>query len=282
MKKVLTTLSLGAEYTSEYTIRLIKDVLELSSLDLYVTTNCRDVIEGVYGQNERIKIKDINLKDVKIRIPMGENKGGDDFNFNLKYLCFEPVMKFTDALILYTDCDNSFDWWDEQVVEEYTTRNFQQGFDFLAPRAGLTVQTCIDSFNAQCEKDETHYQSSTLIWHKFFNYDMVSTSPLRVSDSHTPKWGPAGLPAEHLLLFYNTGNKLEKFVEQWKWFHDYLVNREYTWGTWAEAFEIGVSAYLAGFNVRDIGYSDPVWGKIITFNGYKTGPKGGKVYATLR
>jgi hypothetical protein len=93
-------------------------------------------------------------------------------------------------------------------------------------------------------------------------------------------WGGAGLPAEYLLLFYNTNNKLRKMVEQWKFFHDYLVNRDYSYGTWAEGFEIGISAYLAGFNSYDISFTHPIWNKIFTPNGYKTGPRGGIVHGT--
>lgn len=282
MKKALTTLSLGVEYTTEYTLRLIEDVLKLSTLDMYITTNCRDVIEKKYGVHDRIKIKDVDLKDIKIRIPIGVNKAADDFNFNVRYLCLEHVMNLNDTLIIFTDCDNSFDWWDEKAIDQFIRDQYSQGYDFFGPRTDYCLQLAIDAFNTQCEKDETQYQASTLFWHKFFNYDMLEHTPLRVKDPVNHKWGSAGLPSEYLLIFYNHNEKLKKLVEQWKWFHDYLVNREYSWGTWAEGFEIGVSAYVAGFKAKDIGYGGTVWGTAFTPNGYKTGPRAGKVYATLR
>lgn len=282
MKKILTTLSLGVEYTTEYTLRLIEDVLKHSSLDLYITTNCRDVIESRYGNEPRIFLKDVNLKDIQIRIPIGPNKAADDFNFNIRYLCLEHVQDINDALVIFTDCDNSFDWWDEAEIDQFLQQNIQQGYDYFGPRTGLTLQTCIDSFNQQCEKDESQYTVSTIFWHKFFNYDMIQREPLRVVPQKEHPWGQASLPSEYLLLFYNKDCKLKKMVQQWKWFHDYLVKRDYSWGTWAEGFEIGVSALVAGFCAKDIGYGGTVWGKAFTPNGYKTGPRAGKVYSTLK
>jgi hypothetical protein len=282
MKKVLTTLSLGIEYTSEYTLRLIEDVLKLSSLDIYITTNCRDTIENKFGINDRIKIRDVNLADLKIRVPIGVNKAADDFNFNMRYLCLEHVQDCNDTAIIFTDCDNSFDWWDESIIDEFLKNHIEQGYDFFGPRTSYTLQMAINTFNEHCLKDETQYQSSVLFWHKFFNYDMIEHTPLRVKDSQNHPWGPSGLPSEYLLIFYNNNYKIKELVKQWKWFHDYLINREYCWGTWAEGFEIGVSAHVAGFKAKDIGYGDPVWGKAFTPNGYKTGARAGKVYATMR
>jgi hypothetical protein len=282
MKMLITTLSLGAEYTSEYTLRLIEDTLALTDLDIYITTNCGDIIREKFGKNERIKLQEIKLEDVQIRVPIGPNKAADDFNFNVRYLCLEHVKDIEDALIIFTDCDNSLDWWDKTEIEQCTRSWVEQGFDFFGPRTGYNVQTAIDSFNKQCETDEAHYQSSTLFWHKFFNYDMITEQPLRIKNPVNHPWGLAGMPSEYLLLFYNREGRLKKLVEQWKWFHDYLINRDYSWGTWAEGFEIGVSAYVAGFKAKDIGYGGTVWGKAFTPNGYKTGPRAGKVYATLR
>ncbi len=36
MKMLLTTLSLGVDYTREYTLRLIEDTLALTDLDIYI------------------------------------------------------------------------------------------------------------------------------------------------------------------------------------------------------------------------------------------------------
>ena len=76
--------------------------------------------------------------------------------------------------------------------------------------------------------------------------------------------------------------QLNKMVEQWKWFHDYLNNKDYTYGTWAEGFEIGISCQIAGFNDYDIGYGHPIWSKVFEPNGYKTGKRAGVVHPTER
>ena len=78
----------------------------------------------------------------------------------------------------------------------------------------------------------------------------------------------------------NNNGKLNKMVEQWKWFHDYLNNKNYTYGTWVEGFEIGISCMNAGFNDYDIGYGHSIWSKVFEPNGYKTGKRGGVVHPT--
>ena len=68
--------------------------------------------------------------------------------------------------------------------------------------------------------------------------------------------------------------------EQWKWFHDYLAKRDYTEGTWAEGFEIGVSAHVAGFKALDIGWNHGLWSRMFEANGYKTGKRAGAFHGT--
>jgi hypothetical protein len=58
------------------------------------------------------------------------------------------------------------------------------------------------------------------------------------------------------------------------------VNREWTEGTWAEGFEIGVSSYVAGFKSYDIGWNHPLWSRMFEANGYKTGKRKGIYYPT--
>ena len=110
-------------------------------------------------------------------------------------------------------------------------------------------------------------------WHKITNFD------IDVDDTSIDN---ATIPAEYLLLFYNRDKKLVKFYEHWKWFHDYLVKKETTQGTWAEGFEIGVSAYRSGFVPYDISFSHDIWSRVFTASGYKNGHKGSMWHATER
>ena len=268
MKTVLTTLSFGENYTRDYTLRMIDDVLNMSPIDFYITTDCRHIIEDKYGNNDRIHITDLKRDEVKIRIPIGENKVANDFNFNMRYLSLVPVMNLDNTMIIFTDCDNSFDWWDESLIQTYMTKLNNEGYDFFAPRNDYRWKEFLSNYNKQNNREDG------IFWHKIFNYDLNETPK--------PEWGDAPLPAEYLLIFINQGDKLKKFVEQWKWFHDYLCNREFSYGTWAEGFEIGVSSLVAGFKPFDISWNHHIWNKVFTANGYKTGPRGGIVHPTDR
>ena len=61
MRILITTLSLGENYTRDYTLRMIEDVLNMSDVDFYVTTDCRHLIDDKFGINDRIKINEITI-----------------------------------------------------------------------------------------------------------------------------------------------------------------------------------------------------------------------------
>jgi hypothetical protein len=284
MNILITTLSLGYNYTKDYCLRMIEDVLSMTDIDIYITTDFSNLIYDKFGKNDRIKINEINRDDLKIRIPIGPNKGADDFNFNMRYLCLEHVSNIQDSVVIFTDCDNSFDWWDKEEVIKFIELNEQNGFDFFGPRTDYKLIDVFKVFNTNCAMNplihNLDYDKCTIMWHKLFNYDLVDMNTYTVIDFENHIWKDSPLPAEYLLIFNNKNNKLYKMVEKWKWFHDYLVNKDYSFGTWAEGFEIGVSANYAGFKPKDITFTHPLWNKIFTPNGYKTGPRGGVVHGT--
>jgi hypothetical protein len=262
MNVCFVTLSLGENYTRDYTVRLINDVLNRTQHSIYITTDCKSTITDVYGENERIHIKEITRDNLTIRLNTDWGRGyATDFNFNMRYMCLEPVKDLPDTAVIFTDCDNSLDWWDEEIVQEEIRRMGVHGFDFLAPRNSLTLRQFLKNYN---QVKDTNPQDG-IFWHKLFNFDLI--------DNPKPEWDEAPLPAEYLLIFINDGVKLNKFYNQWKEMHDYLVERNKTYGTWAEGFEIGVSSLVAGFVPYDINWHHYVWGKAITANGYKVGHK---------
>jgi hypothetical protein len=261
MKKVITTLSIGENYTRDYTCRLIEDVLRLTNIEIYITTDFPGLILEKFGKLDRIKITEVLRKDIQLRVP----KDVGDFNFNMKYLCLIPVMDLDDTIIIFTDCDNSFDWWDEVEVDEFIQKQYQSGYDFFGPRTDLKWGNYFNQYQSQDNKEYG------IFWHKICNYDLLVNPK--------PEWFDSPCPAEYLLIFVNNNGKLRKFTEQFKWFHDYLLNKESQnleiHGTWAEGFEMGVSSYVAGFNSMDIGFCHPLWGKIFGISGYKQGPRAG-------
>ena len=197
----------------------------------------------------------------------------------------DHVKDIDDCVVIFTDCDNSLDWWDKELIEEFINDKFKDGYDYFAPRADYRFRNAIDKYNTSCRKnpynnDVLDYDSCTILWEKFFNYDMVDLDKNQIVEGVNHKWAEASIPTEYLIIFYNNNGKLSKMVNQWKWFHDYLCNRDYVHGTWAEGFEIGISCLVADFKPFDISYYHPVWEKMFTPNGYKTGPRGGKVHAT--
>lgn len=269
MKVVVTTLSLGENYTKDYTLRMAEDILKLSDMDFYITTDCGWLIDEVYSDNPRIHVNEFNRKDYKVRLPIGINKLSSDFNFNLRYLCLEPVMDLDETVVIFTDCDNSFDWYDKSEIDRFMEINYtNQGYDFFGSRNMLTWKGFLDDYHTK--NDKTH----GIFWHKIINYDL--------GDGYKDEWNGASLPAEFLLIFVNNNGKLKKMFNQWKWFHDYLTNKEFTEGTWAEGFEIGVSAYVAGFKSFDIHWGHELWARMFEANGYKTGKRAGVYHATER
>lgn len=258
MNVIFTTLSLGVPYTRDYCLKLIKDVLDRTQHSICVTTDCKDIITSNFPNEPRIIIKEIKREDLTLRINTDWGVGNaNDFNFNMRYLCFEQVMNLENYVVIFTDCDNSLDWWDETEVQTWLDNHVEQGFDFFGPRNSLFLKSYLNEYRNQND------QRYGIFWHKLFNYDLINNPK--------PEWDDSPMPAEYLLVFYNKNKKLVKFYEQWKWFHDHLVNQQKSYGTWAEGFEIGISSLVAGFVPFDIGWAHPIWKRAITPNGYKVG-----------
>jgi len=274
MNIIITTLSIGANYTKDYTMRLIEDVLLLSDVNIYITTDCDEIILEKYEKNNRVIVNPIERKDYVISLPIGKIKGASDFNFNLRYLCLEHVQDLEDTLVIFTDCDNSFDWWDRNLVESFVKEHLQNNLDFFAPRTMYKLINGVNTFNQNYKSDkELNYADHTVIWHKFFNYDLFDEKTNGVPNIEVHPWKYSPIPTEYLVIMYNKEDKLKRMVDQWKLFYKTLNSKDYTYGTWAEGFEIGVSAHVAGFKDYDIGYCHPIWGKMFEPNGYKTGKK---------
>jgi hypothetical protein len=258
MNIAFTALSLGVPYTRDYSLRLINDVLTKTKHSIYLTTDQKEIILEKYPNEPRIFLKEVDRNDLVLRINTDWGTGyGNDFNFNMRYMCFEQTKDLEDHVVIFTDCDNSLDWWDEDIIQDWLKARTEEGYEFFASRNSLFLKNFLVDYNQQTE------QKHGIFWHKLYNYDLINNPK--------PEWDGAPLPAEYLLIFYNKNKKLAKFYEQWKWFHDYLVKENKSYGTWAEGFEIGVSSLVAGMKPFDIGWCHEIWKKAITPNGYKIG-----------
>lgn len=274
MNIVITTLSIGEEYTRKYTLRMIKDVLEKSDVKFYITTDHPEIIQERYSNHERIILNVLRTEDYPITLPIGSNKHASDFNFNLRYLCLEPVENLDNTLVIFTDCDNSFDWWDRASVESFVNNMLDAGYDFYAPRCGYKLKGAMNQFNTNYKVNKNcNYSDHTILYEKFFNYNIIDIESESILNPDDHPWANAPIPTEYLVVIYNRNNKLKSMVDQWRWFCNYLNNRDFVYGTWAEGFEIGVSSFVAGFNPYDIGFMHEIWSKMFEPNGYKTGKR---------
>jgi hypothetical protein len=266
MKNIyFTTLSLGENYTRDYTCNLIDDVLTKTSHYFAVTTDCPKIITERFGKNKRILIDKIDRSKLKVRLPIGPPKLASDFNFNMRYLCLRQLLELEDSIVIWTDCDNSLDWWEEKEVRDFFDSMVSQGKNFLGPRNEYRWGGFLNDYLTKNNKEHG------IFWHKIYNYDL--------EENPYNGWDDAPLPAEYLLVFLETNEKMKKFYEQFKWFHDYLANKDWTNGTWAEGFELGVSSYVAGYTPYDIGWHHPILARAIKANGHKS-PEGKPKHGT--
>jgi hypothetical protein len=256
MKYVFNTLSIGENHTRDYTLKLARDILDKTNHDLLVTTDAPEILTNEYS-SPRIKIHKVDRSKLRIRLYTNEALLGSDFNFNLKYLCFEQLIGTDYDFIINTDCDNSVEWFEDGEVDEYLNERLVAGYDFHAPRAEWKVEHLV----ADWFKNPT--PGSNIMWHKIVNYGITQ-------ESAKPFFN-ASLPAEHVLVLQNDKTKLEKFYLYWKEMHDHLCALPYTHGTWAEGYEIGVASYKAGYNMCDIGWNHRVIAKMVKYNTYKIG-----------
>jgi hypothetical protein len=202
MKKIyFTTLSLGENYTKDYACSLIDDVLTKTPHYFAVTTDFPDVIRERFGDNDRILIDTINRNDFMVRIPIGHlGSCSSDFNFNMRYVCLRQLLDLEDSIVIWTDCDNSLDWWDETEVREFFDSMESQGKTFLGPRNTYTWGGFLNDYLSRKTEDVNY----GLFWHKIYNYDL--------QDNPYNGWDNAPLPAEYLLVFLGTGEKNEKIL----------------------------------------------------------------------
>ena len=92
------------------------------------------------------------------------------------YLCLDLVKNLDDTAVIFTDCDNSLDWWDEETIQNWLTQMKNSGYDFFGPRTNLKLKNFIEGYNRV--KDVNPRDG--VFWHKLFNFDfsLSSFSPL--------------------------------------------------------------------------------------------------------
>ena len=237
----------GAEIYATFAQRLINDVMTKTPYDIMVTTN-----EPEHFQNDKEKWGDRVIIRTELlethRLVVGV------FNQLLKFYTIKNIDKKYDW-VLYLDCDAGLtgDWVVDDVenkINEWTLL----GYDFLGTRTNAILRDEL-SQHEEIERihqeeinkgNTTHYNPKTLFSNKFTFYNVTS-------ENGPFEWFDAKLPSEHVLLAKND----EKMERMSQIFEDFCFKFE-TQGQFPvtvdmEAFEIGVSAKLAGYNIGDFG-----------------------------
>ena len=237
----------GAEIYATFAKRLVNDIMTKTPYDIMITTN-----EPEHFQNEleiwgnRVIVRRELLENHRLVVGV--------FNQLLKFYTIKNIdSKYN--WVFYLDCDAGLTGsWDINEVENKINEWENQGYDILGTRTNailyselLQHEKILKEHNDEIAKDNVnHYYGGTLFSDKFLFYN--------VSSENGPfEWFDAKLPSEHVLLIKND-EKLQKMAEIFEDFcFKFEAQGEYPVTVDMEAFEIGVSAKLAGYNMGDFG-----------------------------
>lgn len=237
----------GAEIYATFTQRLINDIMTKTPYDIMVTTNEPEHFQSnkeMWG--DRVILRTELLENHRLVVGV--------FNQLLKFYTIKNIDSKYDW-VLYLDCDAGLtDEWNISEVENQINQWVTDGYDILGTRTNailinelLEHEKVLREHNDEIAKGNiSHYYGGTLFSNKFIFYEVTS-------QNGPTEWFDAKLPSEHVLLVKNN-EKLQRMSEI---FEDFCFKFE-TQGPHPitvdmEAFEIGVSAKLAGYNMGDFG-----------------------------
>jgi hypothetical protein len=237
----------GAEIYATFAKRLINDVMTKTPYDIMVTTNEPEHFQDdIENWGNRVIVRTELLENHRLVVGV--------FNQLLKFYTIKNIDSKYDW-VLYLDCDAGLTGpWNIGDVENKIRSWEGLGYDILGTRTNAILHSELEQHekvlkehNDELEKGNlNHYYGGTLFSNKFVFYN--------VSSENGPfEWFDSKLPSEHVLLVKND-EKLQKMSEI---FEDFCFKFE-TQGPHPitvdmEAFEIGVSAKLAGYNMGDFG-----------------------------
>ena len=238
----------GAEIYAIFAKRLINDIMTKTVHDIMITTNEIEHFNDEISQyGERIIIREEKLENHILFLGV--------FNQLLKFYTIKNIDPKYDW-VLYLDCDAGLtgDWNNDEITSTIT--NWKSlGYDMMGTRTNAIVgqelkkheELDIIHKNEIANGNLTHYNPRNLFSDKFIFYN--------VSTQNGPfEWLEAMMPSEHVLLIKNN-DKLQKMADI---FEDFCYkfetqDKDFPITVDMEAFEIGVSAKLAGYNMGDFG-----------------------------
>jgi len=257
----------GSEIYATFANRLINDVMTKSPYDVQMITNEPELFEEVSLKwGSRVIIKTDLLESNRLSV--------GPFNQLLKYKTIENISSQYDW-VLYLDCDAGFtNVLEVSKIEEYTKRWESIGYNMLGTRTEAVLKTeLLDHERKKEEFIKNNPQSLYNPWNYGQNLFSAKFVFYDVSSENGPhEWMDAKLPSEH--IFYVKNNeKLKIMAEEFKKFcKKFETQNENSLITWdMEAFEIGVSAKIAGYTMGDFGNDGLylVWKVQCNFNNWE-------------
>lgn len=224
----------GSEIYTTFAKRLINDVLTKTPYDVMITTNhSKYFLDEINSNSERVIIREDKLENHKTHVGA--------FNQLLKFFAIKDIDKKYDW-VLYLDCDAGLtDNLDSTIIDSKINEWESTGFDFL----GLLYERTYLWAEEQYLDTVKNNTWKKLFDDKFKFYGINS------------EWRKAYFPSEHVLLIKNN-EKLKIMCNEFEKFCTLFETQDEVWPVTfdMEAFEIGVSALIAGYNVGEMGWGN--------------------------
>lgn len=237
----------GAEIYATFTQRLIEDVIKKTPYDIMITTNEPEhFLDQKKKYEGRVIVRTELLEDHRLTVGV--------FNQLLKFYSIKDIDSKYDW-VLYLDCDAGIsDTWDVDEVTSMLNTNLSSGIDMLGTRTNCILHYELQDHENRVKEHKKLIESGVV--NPYFAGNLFSNKFLfyEVSSDNGPKeWFDAVLPSEHVFMVKNN----EKLPKMCKTFEDFCykfeTQGEYPVTVDMEAFEIGVSALLSGYNMGDFG-----------------------------
>jgi len=243
--------------------KLINDIMTKTTYDFRLITNSISefLIYKKSSYSNRITIVEDNL--IEDQLIVGK------FNQLLKYKIFFGIPSEYDW-ILYLDCDVGFsNSVNHESIKSLTKTYYENGCDFLGTRTHFILKDQLIDHEEKikyCNDNDIDFVpwgiNSNLFSPKFVYYDVTS-------ENIPQEWLDVKLPDEHMFYFKNSnktelmGYKLKDFCKKYE---NQLGGEIITISI--EAFEIGISAKMAGYSIcdlEDLGLN-PEWNVVYNLN----------------
>jgi hypothetical protein len=238
---------LGAEIYAKFATRQIEDVMTKTPYDYRLITNEPEQFSEVLSKYPtRVVITCDKLENERIMV--------GPFNQMLKYKTMKDVPAKYDWL-WYMDCDAGLcEAIDPTRIDALVEMWESQGFDIIGTRANAVLKNELLDHETKIEEWKTKIAAGEKNPHLVTNLFSAKFIFYNVSSKSGPsEWMNACLPSEHVLFIKNS-DKLAKMASYFQEFNRKFETQTEPLTTWdMEAFEIGVSALLAGYNMGDFG-----------------------------